>query len=407
MHRMAGTAEAADYGVLRGVFAPTVLLRLPLLHRYVAFLRANGVRVSSEAAACGAASEASAEATPPSAAEAAAEGDAAHNAAHGAAEGDAAHGAAHGVVDAASAAAAAHEAAAAEEAELSDELHRVRSDARADATLEQPALQLVLCVAARAGACALAEAALRLGGDPAPRPAKKLRGGLAVNEHGLPPLHIAAREGCVPMVRLLLAASAPPTLLSGAGLPPLHVAAGSEACRERATDVIELLLAAGAPLAMRDERRQTALHAAARGGSIEPLCRLLRAALADDEAKAADPRPLQREPAIELRDRWHRTASRRRAANPRAPNTRQTRVRARRSRVFRRGPARAAAGALRRSLESPEAKASSEPRTVPCRSCAPRLHWAVVNQQQEALALLIAAGASVSGVPMSARKHKK
>ena len=40
-----GTAEAADYGVLRGVFAPSVLLRLPLLYRYADFLRSIGVRV--------------------------------------------------------------------------------------------------------------------------------------------------------------------------------------------------------------------------------------------------------------------------------------------------------------------------------------------------------------------------
>ncbi len=89
------------------------------------------------------------------------------------------------------------------------------------------------------------------------------------------------------MLSLLLAASAPPTLLSNAGLPPLHVAAASP----KGDEALSLLLAAGAPLAMRDDRRQTALHTACRAGRLEAVAALL-------EAGAE----------LELRDRWHRTA---------------------------------------------------------------------------------------------------
>jgi ankyrin repeat protein len=248
-----------------------------------------------------------------------------------------------GVVDAATAAATAREAAAAEAAEVLDELRRVSSELSGDVALEQAALQLVLCIAARAGAEQLVVMALALGGDPAPRPSKKMRGSSVVNERGLPPLHIAARAGHATVVRLLLDASAPPTLLSGAGMPPLVLAAQTD----DSLPAFGLLLAAGAPLAMRDDRRQTALHTAARTGSVGVLKLLLRAGDAEDTRKRADAAALGvtnlREPFIELRDHWQRTA----------------------------------------------------------------LHWAVVNQQEAALTLLIEAGASVNGVPMPTRKHKK
>ena len=198
------------------------------------------------------------------------------------------------------------------------------------------------CAAAGAGMLALVTTALRLGGDPAPRAARLLRGHTAVNEHGLPPLHIAARAGHTPVVRALLDARAPVTLLSSAGLPPLVVcalrlthctpsppekcctpltAASRPPCArqvaaqtDEALDTLDLLLAAGAPMAMRDDRRQTALHAAARAGSVEALRRLLSAARAEEAnkreeaaARAAEGKgckaPSQREPSIELRDR--------------------------------------------------------------------------------------------------------
>ena len=236
------------------------------------------------------------------------------------------------LVDAATADATAREAEAAEASELLEHLQRVRSEMRSDLSLEQNALQLILCVASRSGALNLAAAALNLGGDPAPRPAKLLRGGAVVNEHGLPPLHIATRYGHTAIVKLLLDASAPPTLLSGAGMPPLVIAAQTD----ESLDALDLLLTAGAPLAMRDDRRQSALHAAARHGSIRALKRLLKAAAETEVGR-------HKEPIIELRDRWHRTA----------------------------------------------------------------LHWSVVNQQMEILNVLIEAGASVNGLHMPNKKHNK
>ena len=241
------------------------------------------------------------------------------------------------------AAAAAKEAAEIELVAAFDELQRLRSELHGGAAgVEQRALQMVLCVGARADSLVLVQTALRLGGEPAPRSSRLLRGHSVVNERGLSPLHIAAGEGHAHVVQMLLAASAPPTLLSGAGAPPLVVAAQSD----HAVDALETLLQAGAPLAMRDDRRQTALHAAARAGCVEATMRLLSAARADEARKLAErvtETRSNREPFIELRDRWHRTA----------------------------------------------------------------LHWAVVNQRLEIVSLLVAAGASVNGLAMPPRKHNR
>eukprot|EP00966_Prymnesium_polylepis_P099658 2307959-Prymnesium_polylepis.1 len=54
---------------------------------------------------------------------------------------------------------------------------------------------------------------------------------------------------------------------------------------------LHVLLQAGAPLAMRDDRRQSALHTAARAGNCAALEALIGAGCE-----------------LELRDRWHRTA---------------------------------------------------------------------------------------------------
>ena len=164
-----------------------------------------------------------------------------------------------------------------------DELRRLRSELPSDTSLEQPALQMSLQVACRLGDEPLAATALALGGDPAPRPARILRGNGTVNEHGMPPLHHACLNGHTRLVGLLLEAKAPPTLLSNAGVPPLVVAAQ----HERSLGAISLLLAANAPLAMRDDRRQTALHMAARAGNVQAAVALL-AACVDAEASAAE-----------------------------------------------------------------------------------------------------------------------
>ena len=210
------SAGTADYGVLRGVFVPSVLLRLPLLYRYVDFLRANGVRLPADA------TDHMPVTNEPT------------------------------VVATGVAAAAAKEPAEIEVVSVFDELQRLRSELHGGAAgVEQRALQMVLCVGARADSLVLVQTALRLGGEPAPRSARLLRGHAVVNERGLSPLHIAAGEGHAHVVQMLLAASAPPTLLSGAGAPPLVVAAQSD----HAVDALEALLQAGAPLAKRDDRR--------------------------------------------------------------------------------------------------------------------------------------------------------
>ena len=232
------------------------------------------------------------------------------------------------------------EARASEEAEVHEEMLRLRSEMLGNKELEQPALQLALCIAARADDRPLATTALKLGANPAPRPLAKLRGGSVANEHGLPPLHMAVREGHAAMVQMLLDASAPPTLLSTAGMPPLILAAQSD----RSLAALDLLLSAGASLAMRDDRRQTALHAAARTGAVAALQRLLVAAKeAEAAAEKSATHRTNKEPIIELRDRWHRTA----------------------------------------------------------------LHWAVVNQQAATIGLLVDAGANVDGVHVPRRKHNR
>ena len=134
----------------------------------------------------------------------------------------------------------------------------------------------------------------------APRPSAKLRGGAAVNDLGPPALHEACGRGHTALVSLLLDASAPLTLLSPGGLPPLHVAAAAAA----GAPVIELLVRREAPLRMRDDRRQTALHAAARAGHVTAIRALLRAAAAEAETASR----AAKEAYVELRDRWHRTA---------------------------------------------------------------------------------------------------
>ena len=93
---------------------------------------------------------------------------------------------------------------------------------------------------------------------------------------------------------------------------------------------------------MRDERRGTALHTAARHGNV-PGARLLLAAFAAADAREGSGASRGKEPLLELRDRWHRTAC----------------------------------------------------------------HWAVVNQQHAILEMLVQAGASVNGVSMPSRKHTR
>ena len=197
-------------------------------------------------------------------------------------------------------------------------------------------LLLALALGARHGSGAVVEAALALGADPAPRPARLLARGRRRRERARPPRPPRGRTRRPHAPRRAAARRARAAhLLSSGGVPPLHLAAEQPA----ALDALDALLGGGAPLAMRDGRRQTALHSAARAGNVAAIGRLLAAAAADLPGRERSAGGC-REPFIELRDRWHRTA----------------------------------------------------------------LHWAVVNGEAAAAAL-VAAGAAVNGVPMSVGKH--
>ena len=284
-------ADAPDYGVLRGVFAPAEVLRRPLLERYAHFLRSHAVHTHADPQlpsrrsdeversdpAVGAVSELAYESAPEVAPEVAPEiapeiateiapeiaPEVAPEIAPVAQEPLGLSGGGSHLGDET-------DDLGDETDDLADEMSRLGSEV-GDAALAQPALQLALCIAARSGEAELASTAMLLGAQPAPRPAKLLRGAAVVNDLGMPPLHLAVVGGHTALVALLLEASAPPTLLSTAGLPPLVAAAQSDA----SLGALELLLEANAPLAMRDDRRQTALHAAARTGSLGALRRLL------------------------------------------------------------------------------------------------------------------------------------
>ena len=292
-HAAAAGAEAADYGRIRGVFSPIEVLRRPLLYRYAAFLREAGAAVAEE-------------------------------------EADG------GDDDAAAADVAGGGGASSSVAELQLLQSEVGSGEGSEARL----LLLALALGARHGSGAVVEAALALGADPAPRPARLLAraGGGVANELGLPALHEAARAGHTPLVARLLGARAPPT-------PPVVRRRAAAPSRRRA--------AGGARRARRPPRRRRAPRdarrpppdgscTAARAGNVAAIGRLLAAAAADPPGRERSAGGC-REPFIELRDRWHRTA----------------------------------------------------------------LHWAVVNGEAAAAAALVAAGAAVNGVPMSVGKHLK
>ena len=347
----AESPDSADFGTLHGPFAAWRLVRLPLLHQYCAYLESMNVEVAGSGTGT-------------------AEEDALG---HGLSAPMAADATAGGVVSAHDAAAKGakvpqdpeswdealngreEEAASSAEIGALVELQSLVSGAGGVAA-ESALLQRVLYVGARHGCIDLIKAAMHLGAEvsprhPRPRP---MRGSgqlhaLAEDEDaasiavlapaGLPPLHAAAHAGHAAAVSYMLSAGGRVTALTASGDPLLHVACESPL----GLPVLAELLAAGTPIAMRDGRRQTALHAAARVGAVDAISALLADAARHGGYSG-------KEPYIELRDRWHRTA----------------------------------------------------------------LHWAVVNGQLGAADVLIRAGAAVNGVrsaskgkPMPLTKHLK
>ncbi|KAL1520506.1 hypothetical protein AB1Y20_022085 [Prymnesium parvum] len=311
---LAARVEEADYGVVRGTFSALQVLRRPLLFRYAEYLRAQGVRAEGEAGEAGEAGGSGGgegeKGEGGGRTEEGKAGEGGEAGGNGGREGEKGEGGGRaeegkageggeaggsestrgkdgGSGEGSDEGGEASLESAQEITALCSELCAGGAPADAARGMEARLLQQLLCLAAECGSARLAAAALALGADPAPRPAKKRRGGGAVNDGGLSPLHLACREGHAPLVALLLRAAAPPTLLSSAGAPPLHVAAEAP----RGLPALRLLVGGGAPLAMRDDRRQTALHTAARSGNVGAMEVLLQAGLD-----------------VELRDRWHRTA---------------------------------------------------------------------------------------------------
>lgn len=121
------------------------------------------------------------------------------------------------------------------------------------------------------------------------------------------PLHIAAANGQISSVRVLLEYGANVFATSADKVPPAHVAAGFAG--DEAADMLELLFNAmrsrnvKAPTAVRDGRRQTLVHASARGGSARAL-RYVLSELAKDFATDNTTRLNY----INCIDRWNRTS---------------------------------------------------------------------------------------------------
>ena len=159
----AAGAAAADYGLLRGLFSPVELLRRPQLHRYAAYLEAQGAQLPLGAPApagggVGAAMEVAAES--PAQSVTAVEG---HSKAEGPAEAQAEAQAEAGAgVEEAAEAAEAAEAEEAEEAEEAATLSRLQGEVALEGAACE-LLQRALAVAARHSHAALAACAIEMG----------------------------------------------------------------------------------------------------------------------------------------------------------------------------------------------------------------------------------------------------
>ena len=256
-HAAAAGAEAADYGRIRGVFSPIEVLRRPLLYRYAAFLREAGAAVAEE-------------------------------------EADG------GDDDAAAADVAGGGGASSSVAELQLLQSEVGSGEGSEARL----LLLALALGARHGSGAVVEAALALGADPAPRPARLLAraGGGVANSSASPPSTRPHAPATRPSSRGCSRARAahPPLVRRRAAAPSRRRAAG------------------GARRARRPPRRRRAPRDARRpppdGPALRRARRQRRRHRPAARRRGGDPPGRERsaggcrEPFIELRDRWHRTA---------------------------------------------------------------------------------------------------
>ena len=159
---------------------------------------------------------------------------------------------------------------------------RSSTEAHADEVAEAPApaaartfrgLSLERCrrafwVAAKHGCKDVIEALLDAGMD--------AQGLLDHREPSITPLHLAAQQGHVDVVRQLLAAGANVRAFTSGHAMPAHFAAAHSA------EALALLLDAGSPPAARDFNRQTLLHYAARAGCTASAALLLARGLVPD-----------------------------------------------------------------------------------------------------------------------------
>jgi truncated hemoglobin YjbI len=117
---------------------------------------------------------------------------------------------------------------------------------------------------------------------------------IADEKYGRTLLHLAAGEGCLPMVELLLRHGADPNAEDGYGHPPLYYV-GNSCRRESGAEVVRVLARGGADVNQRDRVKRCApLHMAARRGNVRVAAALLECGADPAIPDIAGVTPLQR-----------------------------------------------------------------------------------------------------------------
>lgn len=118
--------------------------------------------------------------------------------------------------------------------------------------------------------------------------------GIAREKYGRTLLHLAAGEGCLPMVELLLRLGADPNAEDGFGHPPLYYV-GNSCRRDSGAEVVRVLARGGADVNQRDRVKRCApLHMAARRGNVRVAAALLECGADPGIRDIAGVSPLQR-----------------------------------------------------------------------------------------------------------------
>ena len=118
--------------------------------------------------------------------------------------------------------------------------------------------------------------------------------GMAEERHGGPLLRMAAGEGCLPMVEMLLRLGVDPNAADRFGHPPLYFV-GNACRRESGPAVVRALVEAGAIVNQQDRvKRCTPLHMAARRGNVAVARAMLECGADPGIGDIAGVTPLQR-----------------------------------------------------------------------------------------------------------------